>query len=88
MQAGDNCRSGLSLFSKNIQHVQLVLRIQVIGRFVQQIDGRCLRKRLSDREATPLATRQSSDVPVLHRPQVHLLQGVLRDILVFNRFPL
>ena len=88
MQAGNYRRSGFCLPSKDPQHIQLVLGVEVICRFVKQVDCRCLCQRLSNCKSAPLATRQSADIAVRNISQVHLVQGLLRDTPVLFRFPL
>jgi len=55
VQARDHCRALSGPPGEQIEHVELMLRIEVVGRFVEQEQGRLLCQHLRDGQATAFA---------------------------------
>jgi hypothetical protein len=63
VKAGDNAGSLIGSSPENLQRVQLVLRVQVIGGLVKQVDLGRLRQDLRYCEPTSLTAGQRQNIP-------------------------
>ena len=74
MQAGDNACAIVGQTPEDVQRVQLMMRVEVIGRLVQQKDIRCLGQHLRDREPPPFPAGQSENIARHQLGKTHCLQ--------------
>jgi hypothetical protein len=63
VKAGDNAGALICSSPENLQRVQLVLGIQVVGGLVKQVDLRRLRQNLRYCKPTSLTTGQRQNIP-------------------------
>ncbi len=66
----------------NVQNRQLVLDIQVVGRFVQQQDLRALGQGASDMHALTLAAREATPRAPAKMRRIDVAQGLMDDVFV------
>jgi hypothetical protein len=70
------------------QHVELMLRIELLDRFIQQVIQRVLGQHRGSGQASPLAARQGADVAIVECGQVDRCQATVCHGPVRIRFPL
>ena len=70
VQADDHGSAGVREAPEYPQHLQLMLRIQLVYRLVEQEDGRILGEDRGDREPPPLTARQRRNVPMLEAVEI------------------
>ena len=87
VQAHDHGSAGVREPPENPQHVELMLRIQLVYRFVEQEDGRILGEDRGDREPPPLTARQRCNVAVFEAGEIDRSQGTLCGCTVVRAFP-
>ena len=66
----------------HLQDCQLVLDIQVIGRFVQQQDPRALGQGASDVHALTLAAGEAAPGALAQMRRIDIAQGLMDDVIV------
>ena len=66
----------------DVEHLQLVLDVQVVRRLVEDHAGSLLGEGAREDDPLLLPSGQGREPPVPHLPHVHLLQGVLDDLMV------
>jgi hypothetical protein len=88
VQARDYGRTVIRLAAEQLQRVELVLRVEVIRRFVQQVYLRLLCEHLGNGEASTFAARQREHVPVREFMKVDGGKCSLRDRGVPRGLPL
>jgi hypothetical protein len=88
MQARDDRGTIVDFFPEQAQGIELVLRVEVICRFVEQVDVRLLCKYLRNCESPPLSARQSQHVTASQSPEVDGRERRTTDIEVLGRLPL
>ena len=86
MQVGNDSRAVSRLGGEYLQYVQLVLRVEVIRRLVEEINCRTLCQDLCDRDTPPLAAGERRDIPLRKTLEVHELQGSRRNFAILRRF--
>jgi hypothetical protein len=88
VQAGNHRRSGIGLFPEKAQCVELVLRIEVVGRLVEQVDVRLLREDLCNGQPSTFAAGQGQHVAARKAVQIDSRQRRVADLDILDRFPL
>src|SRR5690606_393290 len=86
VQVGNDSRAVSRLGGEYLQYVQLVLRVEVIRRLVEEINCRTLCQDLCDRDTPPLAAGERRDIPLRKTLEVHELQGSRRNFAILRRF--
>lgn len=87
MKTGDNASPCIGGTPKDTQCIELMLRIQVIGRLVEQIDVWSLGQHLGDRDSAPLATGQGENVTGGQSSEPHAAQSIIRDRVIVRGLP-
>ena len=88
MKARNNGGASISFLPEQPQSIELVLRIQMISRFIEQIQIWRLCQYLSDRQPTPFTTGQGQDISTREIFKVDRCQGRRRNVDIRLRFPI
>ncbi len=87
MQARNDAGPVIGDAAEYPQRVDLVLRIQVIGRFVEQVDVGRLRQDLCDGQAAALPSRQRQDITIRQVPDTDHFERCTREFVILVRLP-
>ena len=82
MKAGDNPGAVIRGAAKDVQRIELMLRIEVVAWLVEQVDIRFLRQHLRYRQAPPFTPGQGQYIPARQPAETHCIEGVRGDIAV------
>ena len=88
VQRDDDGRAAVRALAQQLQRLELVIRIELVGRLIQQEEARCLREDRRQRGAPPLAARQGEYVALLVTGKSDGGERIRRDGEVAGRFPL
>ncbi len=86
MEGGDHRRAGRAALAESEQHVDLVVRVQVIGGLIEEEYCRLLRQQARHRRAALLATRQRAECAIRAVLDAHARQGCADDVQIRGRF--
>src|SRR5688572_8603326 len=87
MKAGDDRTSGIGARAEETQHVELVVRIEMVGGFIEQINARGLCERGGDGDAAAFATGQRLNVVSFHAREPDRAQRIARETNILPAFP-
>ncbi len=84
---GHDRRLAVAAFRRQqIQQCDLMMRVEVMGRFVQQVEFRLLRQQCCQGQAAPFAARQRRAVALFDAVQVGALQRLPRQPQIGGAF--
>ncbi len=88
MQRGNDGAALIGEPAEQAENCELVVRIEVIGRFIEQEDARLLGEQCGHRHPALLPAGEGVGVPHGEIPQVHRRERLARQALILGRFPL
>ena len=88
MQRGDDGAALIGELAEQAEHRELVVRIEVIGRLIEQKDARLLGEQCSHGHPALLPAGEGVGAPHCEIQHVHRRERLARQALILGRFPL